>query len=96
MQENFLGAFVSRRTLSTPALTAWKHTCGSLRIRLHKPHVANLTAARFTFAVFCIVVAHLGSRWLCGNTLASDASGSGSTPGGSLELDTGYHPFVGR
>jgi len=36
------------------------------------------------------------SRWLCGNTLASDANGPGSTPGGTLELDTGYHPFVGR
>jgi len=22
-------------------------------LRLHKPHVANLTAARFTFAAFC-------------------------------------------
>ena len=30
-----------------------KHTCDSLRLRLHKPHVAILTAARFTFAVFC-------------------------------------------
>jgi len=29
------------------------------------------------------------SRWLCGNTLASDANGPGSTPGGTLELDTG-------
>jgi len=29
-----------------------------------------------------------------GNTLASDASGPGSTPvRGPLELDTGYHPF---
>jgi len=28
-------------------------------------------------------------------TLASDAIGPGSTPGGTLELDTGYHPFVG-
>jgi len=29
-----------------------------------------------------------------GNTLASDASGQGSTPAhGTLELDTGYHPF---
>jgi len=32
----------------------------------------------------------------CGNTLASDTNGPGSTPGGSLELDAGYHPFVGR
>jgi len=38
----------------------------------------------------------LGSRWLCGNALASDANGPGSTPGGTLKLDTGYHPFVGR
>jgi len=36
------------------------------------------------------------SRWLCGNTLASDAHGPDSTPGGTLELDTDYHPFVGR
>jgi len=34
--------------------------------------------------------------WLCGNTLASDANGPDSTPGGALELDTGYHSFVGR
>jgi len=27
--------------------------CGSLSLRLHKPHVTYLTAARFTFAVFC-------------------------------------------
>jgi len=53
MEDIFLGAFVSRCTLKTPALTARKHTCGSLRLRLHEPHVANLTAARFTFAVFC-------------------------------------------
>ena len=45
MSENFLGTFVSRRTLRTPALTARKRTCGSLRLRLHKPHVANLTVA---------------------------------------------------
>jgi len=38
----------------------------------------------------------LESRWLCGNTLASDANAPSSTPGGTLELDTGYHPFVGR
>jgi len=37
-----------------------------------------------------------GSRWLCGNTLASDANGLGSTPVGTLKLDTGYYPFVGR
>jgi len=24
-----------------------------------------------------------------------DANGPGSTPGGTLELDTGYHPFMG-
>jgi len=36
------------------------------------------------------------SSWLCGNALASDANGPGSTPGGAHELDTGYHPFVGR
>jgi len=36
------------------------------------------------------------SRWLCGNTLASDANGPGSTPGGTLELDTGHHPVVDR
>jgi len=36
------------------------------------------------------------SRWLCGNTLASDANGPISTPGGTLELDTDDHPFVGR
>jgi len=41
MLENFLGAFVSIRTLRTPALTARKHTCGSLRLRLHEPHVFN-------------------------------------------------------
>jgi len=35
-----------------------------------------------------------GSPWPSGNTLASDANGPGSTPGGTLELDTGYHPFV--
>jgi len=28
-----------------------------------------------------------GSKWLCGNTLASDANGPGSTLGGTLELD---------
>jgi len=34
------------------------------------------------------------SRWLSGYTLASDASGLGSTPGyGTLELDTIYLPF---
>jgi len=27
----------------------------------------------------------------CVVTLASDANGPGSTPGGTLELDTGYH-----
>jgi len=32
------------------------------------------------------------SRWPSGNTLASDASGPGSTPGnGILKIDTGYH-----
>jgi len=36
------------------------------------------------------------SRWLCGNTLASDANGPGSTPGATLELDTDYHPFMDR
>jgi len=36
------------------------------------------------------------SSWLCGNTLASDANGPGYTPGGTLELDPGYHIFVGR
>jgi len=37
-----------------------------------------------------------GGWWLFGNTLASDANGPCSTPGGTLELDTGYHPFVDR
>jgi len=33
----------------------------------------------------------------CGNTLASDSNGPGSTPGGTLVLDTGYHPsWVGE
>jgi len=36
---------------------------------------------------------HIESRWLCGNTLASDVNGTGSTPGGTLELDTGFHSF---
>jgi len=36
----------------------------------------------------------LGAGGRSGNTLASDASGLGSTPErGTLELDTGYHPF---
>jgi len=30
-------------------------------------------------------------RWLCGNTLTSDTNGPGSTSGGTIELDTGYH-----
>jgi len=30
------------------------------------------------------------------NTLASDANDLGPTPGGTLKLDTGYHPFVSR
>jgi len=39
----------------------------------------------------------VGSRWLCGNILASDANRPGSTPGGgTFDLDTGYYPFVGR
>jgi len=50
----FLGAFVSRRTLRSPALTARKHMCDSLRLQLHQPHVANLTAAWLT-----VVVTHL-------------------------------------
>ena len=53
MSENFLDAFVTIATFRSPALTARKHTCGSLRLRLHKPHVAILTATRFTFVVFC-------------------------------------------
>jgi len=42
----------------------------------------------------CIIVVTVvdGSRWLCDNTLASDANGPGSTPGGTLELDTDDHP----
>jgi len=32
----------------------------------------------------------------CVNKLASDLNGPGSTPGGTLKLDTGYHPFMGR
>jgi len=38
----------------------------------------------------------LQNMWLCGSTLASDAKGLGSTPGGTIELDTCYHPLVGR
>jgi len=38
---------------------------------------------------------YVESRWLYDNTLATYANGPGSTPGGILELDTGYHPFVG-
>ena len=44
---------ISCAPLRSPALTARKQTCGSLRLPLHKPHVAILTAARFTVAVFC-------------------------------------------
>jgi len=34
------------------------------------------------------------SRWLSGNTFASDANGPGSTPGrGTLEDDSSFHPF---
>ena len=30
-----------------------KHTCGGSRLRLHRLHVAILTAARFALAIFC-------------------------------------------
>ena len=53
MSEYFLGAFVTIATIRSPALTARKHTCDRLHLRLHKPHEAILTAARFTFTVFC-------------------------------------------
>jgi len=36
----FLRRLRNVATLRTPALTARKHTCGSLRYQLHKPHVA--------------------------------------------------------
>jgi len=36
------------------------------------------------------------SREQVADSLASDANDPGSTPGGTIELDTGYHPFVGR
>ena len=53
MSDHFLGAFVTIATLRSPALTARKHLCGSLHLRLHKPHVAILMATWFAFAVFC-------------------------------------------
>jgi len=46
----------------------------------------------YTCTLLCALVttrtSRVGNRWLCGNTLASDANGPGSTPGGTLELDT--------
>jgi len=48
------------------------------------------------WSTLCNSLYQAESRWLCGNTLATDANGPGSTPGGTLELDTGNHPFVGR
>jgi len=36
----------------------------------------------------------MGAGGQSGNTLASDASSLGTSPGcGTIELDTGYHPF---
>ena len=57
-QNDFLGAFVTITTLRPRALTARKHTRGSLCLQLHRPNVAILTATRFMFAVFCIAVTH--------------------------------------
>ena len=45
-KSHLLGAFVTIATLRSPVLTARKHTCGSLRLRLHKPHVANRPISR--------------------------------------------------
>jgi len=45
--------------------------------------------------VIGVVDSLMESRWLYGNALASDTNGPGSIPGSTLELDTGYHRFVG-
>ena len=49
----FLGRRRNDRYFKELVLTARIHTCSSLSLWLHKPHVAILTATRITFAVFC-------------------------------------------
>ena len=56
-RRSFLGAFVTIASLRLPALTARKHTCGSLRLQLHKPHVA-ISRPHDSHSQFSVVVTH--------------------------------------
>jgi len=49
MSREFLRRLRIKTYLKDARANRKENTCGSLRLRLHKPHVANLTAAQFTF-----------------------------------------------
>jgi len=65
----------------------------TLMLTVYKCYIKLICVLNLTIASSDMNITE--SRWLCGNTIASDTHGPGSTPGGTVELDPGYHPFVG-